>query len=110
MPVCYHPGRMRFLLRLAIALALLYGLAVAVLYSYMRRPPEEFTQFMARVPPPAMRALPFRSLWFSARAGTLRPGDPAPDFELDTFDRNGRFRLSSLRGSLPVVLVFGSYT
>jgi peroxiredoxin len=53
--------------------------------------------------------LPFESLWMSARAGDLRPGDAAPDFSLPTQDRTSHVRLSQFRGR-PVVLVFGSYT
>ena len=44
------------------------------------------------------------------REGSLRTGDAAPDFSLDTHDRKQRFSLSSFRGEKPVVLVFGSYT
>jgi hypothetical protein len=101
---------MRVLVRVVAAVAGVYGLAVGVLWFAMRRPPEQFTRFMARVPPPAMMALPFRPLWLQARSGTLRVGDLAPDFELDTLDRKARVRLGSLRGERPVVLVFGSYT
>jgi len=104
---------MRWLTRLAAVTALLaalYGLAAAVAFAAMCRPPGQFTRFMARVPGPAMAILPFQPLWRIARDGTLRPGDPAPDFELDTFDRSARVRLVSFRGEKPVVLVFGSYT
>jgi len=37
-------------------------------------------------------------------------GDMAPDFALESPDHKSSFRLSSLRGEKPVVLVFGSYT
>lgn len=40
----------------------------------------------------------------------LKEGDPAPDFELETKDRDQKIRLSSFRGVKPVVLIFGSYT
>ncbi len=105
-----HNRAVRTALKILAALALLYGAAAAILYSYMRRPPDQFTRFMAETPRPAMLALPFRPLWFRARAGALQPGDSAPDFELDTLDHASRVRLSSLRGERPVVLVFGSYT
>ena len=95
---------------MVLALAVVYGLAVSGLWVAMRRPPDQFTRFMSRVPPPAMLALPFRSLWLQARGGSLRVGEAAPDFELETLDHRGRVRLSSFRGSKPVVLVFGSYT
>lgn len=95
---------------MVVALAVVYGLAVVGLWVAMQRPPDQFTRFMSRVPPPAMMALPFRSLWLQARGGSLRVGNVAPDFELDTLDRKARVRLGSLRGQKPVVLVFGSYT
>ena len=104
---------MRLLVRVvqvAVALAAAYGLAVAVLFAAMRRPPDQFTRFMARVPPPVMRALPFQPLWLRARAGSLAVGEAAPEFELDTLDRTARVRLGSFRGQKPVVLVFGSFT
>ena len=37
-------------------------------------------------------------------------GDPAPDFDLPTFDGKERLKLSSFRGKKPVVLIFGSFT
>ena len=37
-------------------------------------------------------------------------GDPAPDFDLPTFDDTQRVKLSSFRGKKPVVLIFGSFT
>jgi len=88
---------MRVLIRVVAAAAVVYGVAVGALWFAMLRPPDQFTRFMARVPPPAMMALPFRPLWLQARGGTLRVGDPAPDFELDTLDRKARVRLASLR-------------
>ena len=101
---------MRLVVKAGLLLAALYGLAVGVLYAAMRRPPDQFTGFMARVPAWAMPALPFRPLWMSARAGALEVGEIAPDFALDTFDRAAKVRLGSFRGQKPVVLVFGSYT
>jgi hypothetical protein len=101
---------MRLVVKAALVLAALYGVAVGVLYAAMRRPPDQFSAFMARVPGWAMPALPFRPLWMSARAGSLEVGEAASDFELDTFDRSGKVRLGSFRGQKPVVLVFGSYT
>jgi peroxiredoxin len=55
-------------------------------------------------------ALPFKPLWQVARAGSVNVGDMAPDFSLESPDHKSSFRLSSLRGEKPVVLVFGSYT
>jgi peroxiredoxin len=54
--------------------------------------------------------IPFKQMWFLARAGRLQVGDPAPEFSLPTADRKARVRLSSFRGHNPVVLIFGSYT
>ena len=48
-------------------------------------------------------------MWSKARAGTIQPGELAPDFRLPTLDHQSEVQLSSLRGK-PVVLVFGSYT
>jgi peroxiredoxin len=43
-------------------------------------------------------------------ADALKMGDEAPDFILETYERNDRVTLSSFRGDRPVVLIFGSYT
>jgi peroxiredoxin len=43
-------------------------------------------------------------------ADALKVGDEAPDFTLETYERNDRITLSSFRGHKPVVLIFGSYT
>ncbi|MGD0297345.1 MAG: hypothetical protein ABSE86_09520 [Bryobacteraceae bacterium] len=92
------------------------GLAVAWLgflsfvYMKMKAPPEQFGAFMSKLPRPFYFVLPFEPLWFRARAGTVNVGDMAPDFALSTLDKSRVVRLSSFRGSKPVVLVFGSYT
>ena len=44
------------------------------------------------------------------KTATLKVGDAAPDFDLQTADKQSRVKLSNYRGSRPVVLVFGSYT
>ena len=49
-------------------------------------------------------------MWLRARAGSLHPGDVAPEFNLLTLDKTSRVALSSLNARGPVVLVFGSYT
>lgn len=54
--------------------------------------------------------LPFETLWFRARAGSVAVGDTAPDFRLVTLDKKSEVSLASFRGSKPVVLIFGSYT
>jgi peroxiredoxin len=53
---------------------------------------------------------PFETLWTHARAGTVAPGDPAPDFTLTKLDKSGNIHLAELNKGQPVVLVFGSYT
>ena len=100
-------GRIGFAFVIAV---LLYGALTAGLYAAMLQPPDTFGQIMARMPGPAFLLLPFEPLWIRARAGSLRLGDVAPDFALESSDRKLRVHLSSFRGKKPVVLVFGSYT
>lgn len=76
----------------------------------MHQPPETFGRFMSKLPMPAYFVIPFETMWSRARAGELKVGDVAPDFNLEAQDKSGAVRLSSLRGQKPVVLVFGSYT
>jgi hypothetical protein len=100
---------MRAFKKILVVAAILYALALGALYGVMRRP-VLFGQVMRRVPGPAMFVIPFKPLWFMARAGNLRVGDPAPDFDLPTADKKTRVHLAALRGQRPVVLIFGSYT
>ena len=76
----------------------------------MHQPPEAFGHVMARMPMPAYFLFPFETMWTDARKGTLKVGDPAPDFTVQTLDTKTPMRLASLWGDKPVVLVFGSYT
>ena len=99
----------RWLVRILILAAILYAGATAWVYYIMHLPPSRFAKNFARLPMTALVALPFESMWMRARAGELRPGDAAPDFELPVLDRSQQVRLSGLRGK-PVLLVFGSYT
>ena len=101
---------MRVFSRIAGVLVLLYAAFLATVYAWMRQPPEEFAGHMAKMPGPAMMAFPFATMWSKARAGVLGIGDAAPDFDLQTIDKQSHVRLSTYRGSKPVVLVFGSYT
>jgi hypothetical protein len=101
---------LRVLFRIAAILVIVYVSLSAGLYWAMTRPPDVFGRVMKRMPLPFMIVLPFEPLWMHARAGVLKPGDTAPDFELPTLDRQATVRLSSFRGSRPVALVFGSYT
>lgn len=100
---------MKLFLKVMAAIAATYAAFVAALFVAMLQPPDTFGRFMARLPGPAMRILPFPPLWMKARAGKLNIGSAAPDFDLETLDHSGRVRLSSQRGR-PVVLIFGSYT
>jgi hypothetical protein len=93
-----------------LVVALLYTFAVAGLYAAMRQPPETFGAIMSKVPMPAMMILPFQPLWMSAREGSLRVGDTAPDFSLPVLDGSHVVTLSDEFRERPVVLVFGSYT
>jgi hypothetical protein len=101
---------MKRLAKWLTAAALLYAVFLGLVYAMMRSDPATFNQFMAKLPMPVMMAVPFRTLWFHARAGTLEPGGEAPDFELRQVGGEKRVRLSSFRGVRPVLLVFGSYT
>jgi hypothetical protein len=93
-------------------IALLWVIACGALYGIMRKPPETFGRFMAKIPGPvAFLVLPFETLWMRARSGTLQVGDAAPDFFLTKLDKSAQIRLSELSAQQkPVVLVFGSYT
>lgn len=99
----------RMLKKALVIIALLYIVALGALYRVMREP-VLFGQVMRHVPEPAMFVIPFKPLWFLARAGSLRVGDPAPDFDLPTADKKSEIRLADFRGQRPVVLIFGSYT
>ena len=100
----------RIFFRLIATVALAYIALSAGLFWAMTRPPDQFGRVMSHTPFPLMMVLPFEPLWMRARAGALRPGDSAPDFRLPTLDGKQLVQLSSLRGSRPVVLIFGSYT
>ena len=102
----------RIFVRIVIVLAVVWLAACGVLYGIMRRPPEIFGRFMAKIPGPvAFLVLPFETLWLRARSGSLQVGDAAPDFLLTKLDKTGQIELASFsREHRPVVLVFGSYT
>ena len=100
---------MKALRKIAVAVLVLYVGVLAGLLAVMRDP-TLFGKVMRRVPEPAFVVIPFKRLWFIARAGRLRAGDAAPDFDLPTQDKKSRIRLASFRGREPVVLIFGSYT
>src|SRR5271170_965462 len=100
-----------WLIRAAAALVVIYIAFVSVIWWAMHQPPETFARVMSRMPGPVVFLLaPFETFWMPARAGTLQPGDPAPDFTLMKLDKTERIQLSALTARQPVVLVFGSYT
>jgi len=102
------PGK-RTLSVIAVVLLLLWGSFLVFIGWAMRQPPEKFGRVMKHMPMPAFFLFPFETMWTQARAGSVQPGDMAPDFRLPTQDHQFEVELSSLRGK-PVVLVFGSYT
>lgn len=98
-------------LQVLAGFGLTYGLLCLAVWLAMRCPPDRFLRIVSRIPTgPLFAALPVEMLWKNARAGNLRPGDPAPDFQLPSLDQTCEVSLSSLRGKKPVFLVFGSYT
>jgi hypothetical protein len=106
-----HNWKKKLILTVA-TLALLWVAGCGVLYRIMRKPPEEFARFMAKLPGPVpFLVFPFETLWTRARAGALHKGATAPDFSLAKLDHSARVQLASLTAQhRPVVLVFGSYT
>jgi len=108
------PGKRRwkaFLLPTAAVLFVLWLGFVGFMWRTMKQPPEQFGTVMMHMPVPAVfLAAPFETMWVRARAGNLTPGDPAPEFNLQTLDKTSYVSLSSLVAKGPVVLVFGSYT
>jgi hypothetical protein len=100
-----------WLIRTLIVVLVLYVSFAGYISWAMKQPPEKFARVMSHLPGPAAFLLfPFETAWMHARAGELRPGDSAPDFNLLTLDKSARVQLSALTAQEPVVLVFGSYT
>jgi hypothetical protein len=98
------------LLRTAGILAVAWlGFVVFVDWA-MHQPPEVFGHVMMHMPMPAYFLFPFETMWTQARHGHLDPGDPAPDFTVETLETKAPVQLASLWDAKPVVLVFGSYT
>ena len=110
-PGTSRPRRiLRRVVRVLIVLVAVHATLSAAFYWAMRQPPDVFGQIVAKTPFPFMMALPFETLWNSARGGKVQVGDMAPDFTLPTLDHKSTVRLADFRGARPVVLVFGSYT
>src|ERR1700751_909675 len=101
----------KIVVRVLIVFVVLYLSFAGYITWAMRQPPETFARVMSHMPGPAVfLAFPFETFWTHERAGDLRSGDPAPDFDLLKLDQSGRVQLSSLPAPEPVVLIFGSYT
>jgi hypothetical protein len=98
------------LFRAALVLVVLWLIFLGFIAWAMHQPPETFGRVMARMPVAAYFVLPFETLWTQARAGSLQPGEEAPDFSLPLLHQSTPVELASFRGKEPVVLVFGSYT
>jgi hypothetical protein len=97
--------------KVLLALVVLYAILLGGLWAAMFQPVETFGRVMSRMPVPAVFVVfPFKYMWLIARRGHLREGDRAPNFNLQSLDKQRRVELASFRGSRPVVLVFGSYT
>ena len=94
---------------LAVVFVLWVGFS-AFMWRIMHRTPEQFASVMMHLPSEVFLICPFETLWTRARAGTLHPGDIAPDFRLTKVDKSGTVHLAELNKNQPVVLVFGSYT
>jgi Iodothyronine deiodinase len=93
-----------------ILLSVLWLCFVGYIDWAMRQPPEVFGRVMARMPMPAYFLFPFETMWTDARKGTLKPGDTAPDLNVQMLEGKQPLALSGLWANRPVVLVFGSYT
>jgi len=106
-----RPRGRKVLIASLATLIVLYLACAAFIWRAMHQPPEAFGRVMAKLPGPVPFLLfPFETMWTHARAGSLRPGDFAPDFSLFRVDKSERVQLSALNKQQPVVLVFGSYT
>jgi len=100
----------KYLLRIALVLAIFYVSFVGLIWWAMHQSPETFGRVMKHMPDAVFLMAPFETMWMRARAGHLQPGDSAPDFSLLKLDKSANVQLSSLTALQPVVLVFGSYT
>jgi hypothetical protein len=98
------------LIRAVIVLAILYAAFAGYIWWAMHQTPETFGRVMQHMPEVAYFLVPFETMWTRARAGHLQAGDVAPDFNLEKLDKSATVQLSSLTATLPVVLLFGSYT
>src|ERR1700738_1736087 len=96
------PGVRRAMLAVLITVAVGYAAFASLILWAMRQPPETFGKVMAKMPGPVPFLLfPFETAWLRARAGSLRPGDIAPDFSLMKLDKTARVQLSDLTKRQP---------
>ncbi len=100
---------MGHLVRGLLLAAAVYLAFAGALLALMYRPPEQYAKTIAYMPRVGLGIFPYYRMWRVARAGSLRAGGAAPDFELSTPDQRTRQRLSGLRGR-PVLLIFSSYS
>ena len=101
---------MRTFLKYAIPVLAVYVMLLGGLFVAMLQPPAVFGHLMSKLPGGTYHLFPFEPMWLVARRGHLKVGDMAPDFTLKTTDCSALVRLSSFRGQMPVVLIFGSHT
>jgi hypothetical protein len=92
-----------------------YLLLAAVVWVVVSLPPARFAAIMAKLPTSEKPGLlfmivPIGPLMMLARAGHLKPGDMAPDFQLPVLHSQQRVQLATFRDQKPVALIFGSYT
>ena len=101
---------MRAFVKYGIPVLVVYMVLLSGLFAAMLRPPAVFGRIMSKLPAVSYFLFPFEPMWLVARRGHLKVGDAAPDFALKTSDHSQVVRLSSFRGQVPVVLIFGSHT
>lgn len=70
--------------KLVLTIIALYAILCAAAFEVMRQTPERFSRVMIHVPDAAFVVVPFKPLWYKARAGRVQVGDPAPGFSLTT--------------------------
>lgn len=100
----------RVLIRVALALVLVYALVCGAWFVIFQQPPEVWSVVVGKTPGWLRAITPMTPIMRSARQGPLETGDAAPDFNLQRHDHSASVRLADYQGDRPVVLVFGSYT
>jgi hypothetical protein len=82
--------RRRPLLKIALVLLLPYPLLFVGFYIAMCQSPVDFSGIMSRTSNVAFLIFPLKRMWLSAKEGSLKAGDAAPDFSLETYDRKSK--------------------